>query len=120
LTAAELHAQTPREALFAHWAAVAERYGVLEPLTRSPKALHQAAELLEVHAIDTLRPAITAFWASPEFAAKRHFGMFAANAPQLVAHVASGAAHPFGAKVSAPRSTVIDPEVAAWVAGGAR
>lgn len=100
LSQAELHEQSPREQLFEHWHAVAEQHGVLEPLTRTPKECHQAASLLDVHRLDALRSAVVAFWASPAFDGKRSFGMFANQAPQLVAHVKANKPYPFGA---APR-----------------
>jgi hypothetical protein len=100
LSQAELHEQSPREQLFEHWRDVAAAHGVLEPLTRTPKECHQAATLLDVHALDALRGAVTAFWDSASFDGKRSFGMFANQAPQLVAHVRAGKPYAFGA---APR-----------------
>ena len=89
-------ASSPMEQLLEHWRAVAEQCGVLEPALPSPKIAHQARALLDVHALDVLRQAITAFWVSPEFEGKRNFGLFASQAGQLVAHVQAGHTHRFG------------------------
>ncbi len=105
LTQADLHDQSPREQLLDHWRQVAERYGVRELQTWSGKVMHQAGGLVEVHPLDVLKRAVVAFWESQEFSGKRNFGLFASQAGQLVAHVRSGAVHPFGAKV-VPRAGV--------------
>lgn len=114
LSQAELHQQTPREALFEHWRQVAEAHGVLEPAARTPKECHQAASLLEVHALDALRPAVTAFWGSPAFDGKRSFGMFHSQAPQLVAHVKAAKPYPFGAPPREVDKAVREAKLEAW------
>lgn len=86
------------ERLLEHWREVGAQHGVLELIASSPKVVHQARELLALHGLDLLRQAIEEFWASPEFVAKRHFGMFHRYAGQLVAHVLAGHLHTFGEK----------------------
>lgn len=101
LSQAELQTQSETEQLLEHWRGVATQHGVLGHVIQSPKVIHQARELLAVHGLDVLRPAVVEFWASPEFTgAKRHFGMFHQAAGLLVAHVLAGHAHTFG---EAPR-----------------
>lgn len=114
LSLTELHATSPREALFEHWRDVAAQHGVLEPLTRTPKECHQAATLLDVHALDALRGAITAFWDSASFDGKRSFGMFANQAPQLVAHVKAGKPYPFGAPPRVAEKAAREAKLDAW------
>lgn len=108
------------ERLHDHWRAEGGKRGCVEPLVISPKTYAQWQGLLATHDVDALCRAITAFWATSHFEGKRFIGMFAANAPQLVAHVASGTTRPFGAPVPMPR--VEDDgaaRIAAWVAGTA-
>ena len=114
LSQAELHEQSPREQLFEHWRDVAAQHGVLEPLTRTPKECHQAATLLDVHALDALRGAVTAFWDSASFDGKRSFGMFANQAPQLVAHVKAGKPYPFGAPPRIAEKAAREAKLDAW------
>lgn len=114
LSRAELQATTPREQLFEHWRDVAEAHGVLETAIRTPKECHQAATLLEVHSLDALRPAITAFWDSASFDGKRSFGMFANQAPQLVAHVKAGKTYPFGAPPRVAEKAAREAKLDAW------
>jgi len=114
LSQAELQEQSPREQLFEHWRDVAAAHGVLEPLTRTPKECHQAATLLDVHALDALRGAVTAFWDSASFDGKRSFGMFANQAPQLVAHVKAGKPYPFGAPPRIAEKAAREAKLDAW------
>ncbi|MBK9497076.1 MAG: hypothetical protein IPO08_21695 [Xanthomonadales bacterium] len=94
------------EHLLEHWRAVGEQHGVLEPIATSPKVAHQARELLALHGLDALRQAVEEFWASQEFLAKRHFGMFHRYAGQLVAHVLAGHTHTFGERPRASAKAV--------------
>ena len=114
LSQAELHERSLREQLFEHWRDVAAAHGVLEPLTRTPKECHQAATLLDVHALDALRGAVTAFWDSASFDGKRSFGMFANQAPQLVAHVKAGKPYPFGAPPRIAEKAAREAKLDAW------
>lgn len=103
--------------LWDHWREVAERCGVLEPAILSPKGYAALRPLFDLHTLDTLRSAVTAFWTTPHFQAKRQIGMFAANAGQIVAHVASGATHPYGERPPMTRRAAEDAEaarLAAW------
>lgn len=99
-------APSDTEHLLEHWRAVGEQHGVLEPIATSPKVAHQARELLALHGLDALRQAVEEFWASQEFLAKRHFGMFHRYAGQLVAHVLAGHTHTFGERPRASAKAV--------------
>lgn len=103
--------------LWDHWREVAERCGVLEPVMLSPKGYAALRALFDLHTLDSLRSAVTAFWTTPHFHGKRQVGMFAANAGQIVAHVASGATHPYGERQPMTRRAAEDAEaarLAAW------
>jgi len=105
-------APVPVGDLWDHWRQAAEQQGVLEPALISPKHYAALRGLFDRHDLDVLRRAVTAFWTTPHFEAKRQIGMFAANAGQIVAHVTSGATHPYGTKAPPPE----EESTAVWAA----
>ena len=65
------------------------------------KSYPQAKQLLSMGSLSEWSAAFAAFLASPEFVGKRSWGMFLANAPQLLGHARSGSPLPFGSKAAA-------------------
>ena len=65
------------------------------------KSYPQAKQLLSMGSLSEWSAAFAAFLASPEFVGKRSWGMFLANAPQLLGHARSGSTLPFGSKAAA-------------------
>lgn len=103
------------------WRATSETHGQREPLTLASESYRRIKALEGQFSTGEVEAAIGAFWRSPSFAGKRHLHMCLANVPQLVAHVASGSARPFGER--AATSATADDEgaarLAAWAAQGA-
>lgn len=103
------------------WRATSETHGQREPLTLASESYRRIKALEGQFSTGEVEAAIGAFWRSPSFAGKRHLHMCLANVPQLVAHVASGSARPFGERAATSATADDDgaARLAAWAAQGA-